>query len=98
MSKTCRACRGLLCGAALLALPSLSLAQNTSTADNVVAEDGFTPNAADTMAYDNTVTTTDTREDDDDDFPWGLLGLIGLAGLIPRKHKAADINVDARRD
>jgi hypothetical protein len=25
--------------------------------------------------------------DDDDDgrFPWGLLGLLGLAGLIPRK-------------
>jgi hypothetical protein len=41
-------------------------------------------------------TTTDTSmtaapattpvEDDDNDFPWGLLGLIGLAGLLGRKR------------
>ena len=35
---------------------------------------------------DTTVTTTDTDRDDEG-FPWGLLGLLGLAGLIPRKHK-----------
>lgn len=30
--------------------------------------------------------TTETRvASDDNDFPWGLLGLLGLAGLIPRK-------------
>jgi MYXO-CTERM domain-containing protein len=32
-------------------------------------------------------TTTQTEEDDDSDFPWGLLGLLGLAGLIPRRRK-----------
>jgi len=26
------------------------------------------------------------------DFPWGLLGLIGLAGLIPRKHTIAPLD------
>ncbi|WP_076070293.1 WGxxGxxG family protein [Sphingomonas montana] len=35
--------------------------------------------------------TTQTREDDD--FPWGLLGLVGLAGLIPRKRP---VHVDTR--
>ena len=33
-------------------------------------------------------------DDDDDDFPWGLLGLLGLAGLIPRKRRDDDIRVD----
>ncbi len=32
---------------------------------------------------------------EDDDFPWGLLGLLGLAGLIPRK-KAPDVHIDNR--
>lgn len=33
--------------------------------------------------------TTET-EDDDDGFPWGVLGLIGLAGLIPRNKDKDD--------
>jgi LPXTG-motif cell wall-anchored protein len=41
------------------------------------------------------VTTTVEREDDND-FPWGVLGLLGLAGLLGRKRKEADIHVDAR--
>ncbi|HEY0149757.1 MAG TPA: WGxxGxxG family protein [Allosphingosinicella sp.] len=32
--------------------------------------------------------------EDDDGFPWGLLGLLGLAGLLPRKRHS--INVDNR--
>lgn len=32
-------------------------------------------------------TTTPVERTDDDGFPWGLLGLLGLAGLIPRKHE-----------
>ncbi|HET7460482.1 MAG TPA: WGxxGxxG family protein [Longimicrobium sp.] len=42
---------------------------------------------------DTTVTTTATHVEDDDDheFPWGLLGLLGLAGLIPRRRK--DVHV-----
>jgi MYXO-CTERM domain-containing protein len=38
-----------------------------------------------------TTTTHTEQEDDDSDFPWGLLGLLGLAGLIPRRHK--DVHV-----
>lgn len=31
--------------------------------------------------------------EDDIDFPWGLLGLLGLAGLIPRKrHTHVDVD------
>jgi hypothetical protein len=33
-----------------------------------------------------TGTTTDMEDDNDNDFPWGLLGLIGLAGLLGRKR------------
>lgn len=39
---------------------------------------------------DTTATTTAVVDDDDEedsDFPWGLLGLLGLAGLIPRRRK-----------
>lgn len=28
--------------------------------------------------------------EDDDGFPWGLLGLLGLAGLLPRKRRHHD--------
>jgi hypothetical protein len=51
----------------------------------------------DPMMADNTMAVP-VQEEEDNDFPWGLLGLLGLAGLIPRKRKEADINVDARRD
>lgn len=37
-----------------------------------------------------------TNREDDGDFPWGLLGLIGLAGLIPTRQQR-EIRVDARR-
>ena len=40
---------------------------------------------------DTAVTRTVTTEEDDSDFPWGLLGLLGLAGLIPRKQR--DVHV-----
>jgi MYXO-CTERM domain-containing protein len=33
------------------------------------------------------------QEEEDDGFPWGLLGLLGLAGLIPRKrHERVDVD------
>lgn len=38
------------------------------------------------------------REDDDADFPWGLLGLIGLAGLLGRKRDHDHVHVDRRDD
>lgn len=42
--------------------------------------------AGTTDATGTTVTTGMADGEDDDEFPWGLLGLIGLAGLIPRKR------------
>ena len=92
MSSISKACRGLLCGAALIALPTSALGQST-TAN---AADPY--NSAATVS-DRTVTTTHTEEHDKD-FPWGLLGLLGLGGLLGRKrhNDAPDINVDARRD
>lgn len=45
-----------------------------------------------------TVDTTygNPQADEDDGFPWGLLGLLGLAGLIPRKRRD-DVRTDTRR-
>lgn len=40
-----------------------------------------------TVAAQDTVDRTVTTSGEEEQFPWGLLGLIGLAGLIPRKHK-----------
>jgi MYXO-CTERM domain-containing protein len=37
------------------------------------------------------------QQEDDDGFPWGLLGLLGLAGLIPRKRHDHRVDVDTRR-
>ena len=56
-----------------------------------------TPSVAAAQAVDNGTTTytTTTQQDDDDGFPWGLLGLLGLAGLIPRKRHV-HVDVDNR--
>ena len=35
------------------------------------------------------------QQEEDDRFPWGLLGLLGLAGLLPRK-KHHHVDVDNR--
>lgn len=43
---------------------------------------------------DSTVTT---RGGEEEQFPWGLLGLIGLAGLIPRKQKEVHTERTAAR-
>jgi hypothetical protein len=55
---------------------------------------------ASAQSTDTTNNTIDTsygnpQPREDNDFPWGLLGLLGLAGLIPRK-KAPDIHIDNR--
>jgi len=55
---------------------------NAAAADPLAAPVAADPAATDT-AYAEPATTDD--DGDDDRFPWGLLGLLGLAGLIPRK-------------
>jgi len=55
-----------------VAVSAPALAQNTAT---------------DAAVADPAVTTSVPVEDDDNDFPWGLLGLIGLAGLLGRKRE-----------
>ena len=78
-----------ICGtAALLACGPVALAQDSA---------GNSANMTTTPDM-TTTTTTVPVEREDRDFPWGLLGLLGLAGLIQRKQKQPDVVVDARRD
>jgi MYXO-CTERM domain-containing protein len=65
--------------AAALALLAPAAASAQGTADN---------GAIDT-SYGN------PQPEEDDGFPWGLLGLLGLAGLLPRKRKD-HVDVDHR--
>lgn len=84
----------LLSTAILLASASPAFAQ-TNTADVVdVTTNDTVDVTTDGM---NGVTTTDNR-DDDNDFPWGLLGLFGLAGLLGRKRRDDDVHVDRTAD
>jgi hypothetical protein len=72
--------------------PTLADPLATNTADPLATT------TTDPMMADNTMAVP-VQEEEDNDFPWGLLGLLGLAGLIPRKRKeGGDISVDARRD
>jgi MYXO-CTERM domain-containing protein len=47
--------------------------------------------AASSATAQDTDTDATQPADDDDDFPWGLLGLAGLAGLLPRKNRDDDV-------
>ena len=71
-----------LAAATVLAVSAPSLAQQTGTRGS-----GIGNGTVDT-SYGN------PQGDEDDGFPWGLLGLLGLAGLLPRKRHS--INVDNR--
>ena len=53
------------------------------------------PTAASAQGAENTVDTSygNPQPQEDDGFPWGLLGLLGLAGLLPRKrHNHVDVD------
>ena len=80
---------------ALLAAAAIAFGGAPAVAQTTSDGTGVSSQAANN---DNVETTTRTVRTEDNDFPWGLLGLLGLAGLIPRKRKEADIHVDARRD
>ncbi len=40
----------------------------------------------------NRTERVETRTEHERGFPWGLLGLLGLAGLIPRKRKEVEVH------
>ena len=43
--------------------------------------------AVSSPAFAQSETTTTVQREEQREFPWGLLGLLGLAGLIPRKRE-----------
>ncbi|MDQ3140308.1 MAG: WGxxGxxG-CTERM domain-containing protein [Pseudomonadota bacterium] len=55
---------------------------------------GLSPVAASAAAVSDANVTTIPYQEEENDFPWGLLGLIGLAGLLGRKRD--DVHVDRR--
>ena len=72
----------LILAAAALAASAPALAQQTGTPGS-----GIGNGTVDT-SYGN------PQGEEDDGFPWGLIGLLGLAGLLPRKRRS--IHVDNR--
>ncbi len=51
------------------------------------------PISAQSGANSNTTRTETTRTvERENSFPWGLLGLLGLAGLIPQKRKKVEVH------
>lgn len=59
----------------------------TDPANDLATDPLAAPVAADPAVADPAYAEPAADDDDGDDgrFPWGLLGLLGLAGLIPRK-------------
>ena len=55
------------------------------------------PTAASAQGAENTVDTSygNPQPREENRFPWGLLGLLGLAGLLPRKRHD-NVHVDNR--
>jgi MYXO-CTERM domain-containing protein len=75
----------ILAAAALLA-SAPALAQGTGTGAGSVGTPGSgVGNGTVDTSYGN------PQPEDEGGFPWGLLGLIGLAGLLPRKRHRADV-------
>lgn len=73
--------KSILTAAAAVSLLAFSpaIAKNTATASDAVR-------APDSSVVSDRVTTTVPVEEHHD-FPWGLIGLLGLAGLLPRKRE-----------
>ena len=75
--------------AAMAADPLATTDANAMVADpalsNGMATDPAMMGTTDPMATDPALAVP--AQDDDDGFPWGVLGLLGLAGLIPRNRR-----------
>ena len=56
----------------------------TAPANDLTADPNAMPMTTEPAAVDPAYAEP-VEEEDDDRFPWGLLGLLGLTGLIPRK-------------
>jgi hypothetical protein len=64
-----------------------------------LANDPLATTTTDPLATDPMLNTTDDGGDHDrGGFPWGLLGLVGLAGLLGTKRRDDDVRVDRTRD
>jgi hypothetical protein len=78
-------------GAAGMTDPLATNGAETAPTNGLTAGPGTTPVAADPAATDPALSdpayAAPAEERDDGRFPWGLLGLLGLAGLIPRKER-----------
>ena len=80
--------------AAFLTIPGVALAQDNVTNDVAAAD---TSVADDTLANDIALANTAEPERDDMAFRWGLLGLLGRAGLLGLKRKDDDVHGCTRR-
>ncbi len=76
-----------------------SLAQNSNTANSGTTT--TTSTSTPVRTNNNTTTVqqkTEVRTETERGLPWGLLGLLGLAGLIPRKREVNQVAVAEFRD
>ena len=66
---------------------------NTNMAGNTGTTANTMPTSTPVQTNTNTTRTqtTEVRTERERGFPWGLLGLLGLAGLIPRKRKEVEV-------
>jgi hypothetical protein len=108
MTDTLKA-RAILLASVIALTPVAGLAQGTATttADTnlVNSSNADSMDTMGTTVPPSGVTANDVAlaesippasRDDDDDFPWGILGLVGLAGLLGRKRD--DDRVEVRSD
>ena len=63
-----------------------------------LVNDPMATTTTDPLAADPMLNDTDVDDDDDGGFPWGLIGLLGLAGLLGTRRRDDDVRVDRTRD
>ncbi len=82
--------RGMFLALTLVVLPlsATSLAQNNNV-NNPASQSNTQTTTTQTNRPVQT-TRTETRQERDIDIPWGLLGLLGLAGLLKRPKKVTE--------
>jgi len=88
----------LVAGLALMMVMT-STAQNSNTVNSGTTTTTSTSTPVRTSNNSTTVQQkTEVRTETERGLPWGLLGLLGLAGLIPRKREVNQVAVAEFRD